>query len=93
MLAQHEGISVVAEGIESAEQLAHLRRLDCQYGQGFYFSHPLPSAEAHAYLSQATAPPALTPTTLSAGLPAAESGPKGSVRDITAEVAPLTSSR
>jgi EAL domain-containing protein (putative c-di-GMP-specific phosphodiesterase class I) len=31
---------VVAEGIETAEQLAHLRQLGCELGQGFLFGHP-----------------------------------------------------
>jgi diguanylate cyclase (GGDEF)-like protein len=52
MLAQHEGIRIVAEGIESYDQLAHLRQLDCEYGQGFYFSRPLPPTGAQVYLSE-----------------------------------------
>jgi EAL domain-containing protein (putative c-di-GMP-specific phosphodiesterase class I) len=32
---------VVAEGIETREQLAMLREQHCPEGQGFYFSHPL----------------------------------------------------
>jgi diguanylate cyclase (GGDEF)-like protein len=52
MLAQHEGIRIVAEGIESYEQLAHLRELDCEFGQGFYFSRPLPPAGAQVYLTK-----------------------------------------
>jgi len=30
----------VAEGIETVEQLARLRTLDCTYGQGYLFSRP-----------------------------------------------------
>jgi PAS domain S-box-containing protein len=33
-------LSVVAEGIETAEQLAHLRQLGCELGQGFLFGRP-----------------------------------------------------
>jgi EAL domain-containing protein (putative c-di-GMP-specific phosphodiesterase class I) len=36
---------LVAEGIESEEQLDCLRKLGCEYGQGFFFS-PSVSAEA-----------------------------------------------
>jgi EAL domain-containing protein (putative c-di-GMP-specific phosphodiesterase class I) len=31
-------MKVTAEGIENAEQLAALRRLDCDFGQGYFFS-------------------------------------------------------
>jgi len=36
---------VVAEGIEQAEQGENLRELDCEYGQGFYYSRPIPADE------------------------------------------------
>ncbi len=38
-------MEVVAEGIETAEQMADLRELGCQLGQGFLFSRPLPPEE------------------------------------------------
>ncbi len=41
-LAQEMHITAVAEGIETAEQLAFLRELGCDLIQGYYFSHPLP---------------------------------------------------
>ncbi|MGH2675552.1 MAG: EAL domain-containing protein [Actinomycetota bacterium] len=34
------GLETVAEGIEHAEQMAHLQALGCRYGQGFYFARP-----------------------------------------------------
>ncbi len=40
-LAENMSIKVVAEGIETKEQLAKLRALKCQYGQGYFFSKPL----------------------------------------------------
>jgi EAL domain-containing protein (putative c-di-GMP-specific phosphodiesterase class I) len=52
MLAHSEGIKVVAEGVESIDQLNNLRELDCEFGQGYYFSRPLPPAEAEAFLAQ-----------------------------------------
>ena len=36
----------MAEGIEDEEQLAELKRLGCEFGQGYYFSRPVPAAEA-----------------------------------------------
>jgi EAL domain-containing protein (putative c-di-GMP-specific phosphodiesterase class I) len=40
-LADHLRMQVVAEGIESVEQLSFLQALGCQFGQGYYFSSPL----------------------------------------------------
>ncbi len=40
-LANSLKLDVVAEGIENVEQLKHLRRLGCEYGQGYLFSRPL----------------------------------------------------
>jgi diguanylate cyclase (GGDEF)-like protein/PAS domain S-box-containing protein len=46
------GMRVVAEGVETAEQLAHLRGLSCEGAQGFFISKPLPGEEAAALISQ-----------------------------------------
>jgi EAL domain-containing protein (putative c-di-GMP-specific phosphodiesterase class I) len=40
-LARHLDVEVVAEGIETAETLARLRVLGCQYGQGHYFAQSM----------------------------------------------------
>lgn len=47
------GMSVVAEGIETDEQLDELASLNCDEGQGFLFAHPL-SPEAVAEIRRAT---------------------------------------
>ncbi|MFC7243336.1 putative bifunctional diguanylate cyclase/phosphodiesterase [Catellatospora aurea] len=44
-LGRQLGLRVVAEGVETADQRVALRRLGCDAGQGFYFSHPLPADE------------------------------------------------
>ncbi len=44
-LAHGLGIDVVAEGIETAEQLGWLRELVCDRGQGYYYARPLPADE------------------------------------------------
>ncbi|TPH16455.1 putative bifunctional diguanylate cyclase/phosphodiesterase [Litorilituus lipolyticus] len=45
------GKKVVAEGVETLEQLNLLSDLGCDYIQGYYFSKPLPSAELASYLT------------------------------------------
>lgn len=40
------GIEVVAEGIETSDQLSWLKGLGCPMGQGYLFSPPMPGAEA-----------------------------------------------
>jgi EAL domain-containing protein (putative c-di-GMP-specific phosphodiesterase class I) len=50
-LARALGMKVVAEGVETREQLDHLRALECDVGQGFFFSRPLPTDEFEKLLS------------------------------------------
>lgn len=40
-LARNLGLEVMAEGVETKEQLAQLKALDCQLAQGFLFAEPL----------------------------------------------------
>lgn len=46
-------LDVTGEGIETAEQLAQLRALGCDTGQGYYFAKPLPSDAAGRLFSEA----------------------------------------
>ncbi len=43
-------LRTVAEGIENGQQLAILRQLGCELGQGYFFAKPLPRDEATEYL-------------------------------------------
>jgi diguanylate cyclase (GGDEF)-like protein/PAS domain S-box-containing protein len=56
-LANAIGISAVAEGVETTEQVARLKTLGCQVAQGFYFSHPLQAQEFDTLLARHFAPP------------------------------------
>jgi EAL domain-containing protein (putative c-di-GMP-specific phosphodiesterase class I) len=44
-LANAIGISAVAEGVETPDQVTGLRMLGCRVAQGYFFSHPLPAKE------------------------------------------------
>jgi diguanylate cyclase (GGDEF)-like protein/PAS domain S-box-containing protein len=45
-LAHTLKMDVVAEGIETANHLHQLKKIDCDYGQGYYLSHPISVEEA-----------------------------------------------
>jgi EAL domain-containing protein (putative c-di-GMP-specific phosphodiesterase class I) len=51
-MAHNLGWTLVAEGIETREQLAMLQAMDCDKVQGFYFGKPMPAAEAEAYIGE-----------------------------------------
>ncbi|MGL5132588.1 MAG: EAL domain-containing protein [Planktothrix sp.] len=44
------GMNVIAEGIETAQQLKKLRQLNCDFGQGYFFSTPLNPEQAFKLL-------------------------------------------
>ncbi len=51
-MADSLGLQVVAEGVETAEQLTYLEQKNCQRAQGFYFSKALDFDDLMAYLRQ-----------------------------------------
>jgi EAL domain-containing protein (putative c-di-GMP-specific phosphodiesterase class I) len=53
-MAHALGISVVVEGIESAEQATEARGLGCDRAQGFFFAHPLAADEIPALIASRT---------------------------------------
>jgi len=44
------GLAVVAEGVEAADEVECLRGLGCDYGQGYFFSPPVPASQAEKLL-------------------------------------------
>ncbi|MDK2973444.1 MAG: hypothetical protein PWP23_3199 [Candidatus Sumerlaeota bacterium] len=54
ILAESLNIPVVAEGVETTEDLMMLRSLKCDYAQGFLFSRPVPAPEIEALLNDGT---------------------------------------
>ncbi|MBD1926777.1 EAL domain-containing protein [Trichocoleus sp. FACHB-90] len=50
MLARNLGLDVVAEGVETTDQLFQLKQLQCDYGQGYFFSKPVDAMAAEALL-------------------------------------------
>ena len=52
LLAHKLKLKVIAEGVESAKQLDHLRELGCELGQGYLFSQPVDAKAAEQLLRQ-----------------------------------------
>ncbi len=50
-MAHELGIKVVAEGIETAKQRDLLAAAGCDYGQGFWFAHPMPAEDFEAFVA------------------------------------------
>jgi EAL domain-containing protein (putative c-di-GMP-specific phosphodiesterase class I) len=50
MLAHSLGLKVVAEGTETEDQVAELKRLDCEMAQGYLYSPPVDSRHASELL-------------------------------------------
>ena len=59
-MAHALGLESVAEGIETAEQLAVVRELGCDLGQGYLFARPLPAGELRELLRRDEPHPAVT---------------------------------
>jgi diguanylate cyclase (GGDEF)-like protein/PAS domain S-box-containing protein len=51
MLARNLDMNIVAEGVETESQIALLRSLECEYGQGYFFSKPVAAEGAASLLS------------------------------------------
>jgi EAL domain-containing protein (putative c-di-GMP-specific phosphodiesterase class I) len=53
-MAEALKLEVIAEGVETREQVQLLQRLGCHLMQGYFFSRPLPAAKTTALLSEMT---------------------------------------
>ena len=51
-LAERLQLDTIAEGVETSEQAATLRALDCPYAQGYLYSRPVPAARIDELLTQ-----------------------------------------
>jgi EAL domain-containing protein (putative c-di-GMP-specific phosphodiesterase class I) len=54
LLAHTLNMSVVAEGVETHEQMSTLRQLGCEYAQGYFFSRPIIAADAEQLIKSQT---------------------------------------
>jgi len=50
-LAHSLGMRVIAEGIETPQQLAYLKELGCEFGQGYFFARPLDMESAQELMA------------------------------------------
>ncbi len=53
-LADHLSLRTIGEGIETPEHIAILQTMGCMYGQGYFWSRPVPAPEFEAYLAGKT---------------------------------------
>lgn len=51
-MAKNLQLDVIAEGVETVEQLTTLKKLQCKYGQGYFFSRPVSAKDAEALLRE-----------------------------------------
>ncbi|MCU1623005.1 MAG: hypothetical protein JWL79_1850, partial [Frankiales bacterium] len=91
-LAHSIGLTAIAEGVETPDQLTTLRQLGCDFAQGFLLSHPLPEEELKVWLQQqmpsrllARSSSASLPEVDPAGVDAGPTAPGAAARDAAAD--------
>ncbi len=78
-LARNLKMEVIAEGVETLEQAVELRAMNCEYGQGYYFSKALNANSAVRFLSSDSTNKIPPPITTSNGIFAPPSSVKASL--------------
>lgn len=68
-LASALGLELVAEGVETERQLKELRRLGCEFSQGYHHSKPLPAEDFERWLNGDAADDVSPPTPLNTVAP------------------------
>ncbi|KHD25416.1 diguanylate cyclase [Vibrio caribbeanicus] len=53
-MAKALNLKIVAEGIEEQRHVDYLKNLNCEFGQGFHYSRPLPAKDFEALLAKPT---------------------------------------
>lgn len=66
-IARLMDLSVVAEGVETGEQLERLREIDCDYVQGYYFARPMPYSDFERLVKKEALATANRETQIAAG--------------------------
>ena len=56
LVAKKLNLQVVAEGVENSEQENFLREHHCNFGQGYFYSRPVPADQALEMLNKGNAP-------------------------------------
>lgn len=51
-MAKQLGLGVIAEGVESKEQLEFLANIDCDIAQGYYYSRPIPTDDFEIFIGE-----------------------------------------
>lgn len=51
-LARSLGLKVIAEGVETEDQLEQLKKLNCEGAQGYYFARPMTFEDVQTYLDE-----------------------------------------
>ena len=87
-IADHLSVPVIAEGVETEEQLTALRDLGCDIVQGYYFSKPVPAEDFESFLEVRRS---LPPEDLTARIfpPAVETVPAAKPHNKTKRAIPL----